>query len=193
MKLYLRHHPERLAALIPAYKHAPLSYTDPAFLSERRTTIEIPFHRTISDLTQENTSFLFDYIIFPKYILRAVTEWSIDHRTIQVDDIIVQEITLPPIRWGLRLVFAVRVLDSITTPTQLGFTYGTLVGHPESGTSHFALELSNRRLFSVIHTFSTPGMWLSQLLAPVLTIPYQQYCTHAALREMQRQFTASNQ
>jgi hypothetical protein len=140
MKLHLRHQPERLAALIPAYKHAPLSYTDPTSISERRTTIEIPVHRTTSDLAQEDTSFLLDYTIFPKYILCAVTEWSLDQRAIQVDDIIVQEITLPPIPWGLHLVFAVRVLDIIITPTQLGFTYGTLVGHPESGTSHFALE-----------------------------------------------------
>jgi uncharacterized protein (UPF0548 family) len=125
--------------------------------------------------------------------VRLTPGTAIDSNVFQVDDIIVQKITLLPIPSGLRLVFAVRVLAIIISPTQLGFTYGTLVGHPESGTSHFALELSNRRLFAVIHTFSAPGMWLSRLLAPVLTIPYQQYCTHAALREMQRQFTTSSQ
>ena len=181
-----------LASFVPTFKTKPLSYADCARLPEHHTRVLIPIVRSIPDLRSCNLEFFFEYDIFPRRILSALGEWQSENRSMRVGDVIVQQVSVPPLPISLKFVFAVRVLDVTQSPTQMSFTYGTLAGHVETGTSEFILVLRDNRLFAEIHTFSRPTHFLNRLVAPVLTRPYQQYCTDYALAHMRDTFLRVN-
>ena len=110
----------------------------------------------------------------------------------QSGDTIVQQACLPPWPLSLKCVFGVRVVETFRSPTRVGFRYGTLVGHAETGESAFFFEQSGSQLEAVIHTNSLPGLWVSRLAGPFFTFPYQRYCAQQALLRMQSGFLAAN-
>jgi uncharacterized protein (UPF0548 family) len=56
------------------------------------------------------------------------------------------------------------------------------------GESTFTIEKSGEsKLFFKIHTFSKPGNFLTKLVGPFFSIPYQSYCTKKALENVKRQ------
>jgi hypothetical protein len=75
----------------------------------------------------------------------------------------------------------------INQPSKKGFSYETLEGHVEKGISTFTIEQLNNELIFKIQTYSTPGNFLTRLLRPVFSVPYQTFCTRKALRHVKRQ------
>ena len=65
--------------------------------------------------------------------------------------------------------------------------YETLEGHVEKGISTFTIEKLEDKLIFKIQTFSAPGNFLTKLLGPVFSVPYQSYCTGNALENVERQ------
>ncbi len=155
-------------------------------LIEKTTTITI---NTTGTLQQLNTNFLFNYHLFPPFIMTAFTQWMFEKRPMRIGDTIVQQAFLPPVKaLSLKMIFGVRINSIIQEPNRIGYSYETLQGHAEKGISTFTLErtANNTMLFS-IHTFSTPGSLLSRLVAPFFSIPYQAYCTRQALLHLKGQ------
>jgi uncharacterized protein (UPF0548 family) len=113
-------------------------------------------------------------------------------RRIHVGDVIVQQAYLPPLLLSLKCIFAVRILAITQSARHVGFQYGTITGHAESGMSEFAFVVRGDELYALIHTFSQPGHILSRIVAPFFTLPYQQYCTNNALAQMKAAFIQSN-
>ena len=136
--------------------------------------------------------FLFDYDIFPPRIIRAVTEWRSEGRTMRAGDIIIQRASLPPFGLGIRAEFAVRVCEIFDDPRRRGFAYETLDGHAERGVSAFYIEDVDGALDFVIHTRSEAGHWLSRLVGPVFTLPFQRWCTRQALEHVRSRFQEEN-
>lgn len=192
MRLALRDQGGALAAHIPAWRDAPLSYGDATRLPRRVTARPIPLAQPPRDLRSYALDFLFDYQVFPPQIMRFAAEWQIEHRTMRAGDVIVQQAALPPATLSVKLIFAVRILDVFQTPKRVGFQYGTLHGHAESGTSTFTLVARDGKLHAVIETFSQPGHWSSRIAAPFFTFLYQQYCTNRALQTMAAHFMQAN-
>jgi hypothetical protein len=192
MRIYLTDQSRRLAALLPQFKAQPISYEDLTLLHEKRTTRRIATLPALTDLRRCDTRFLFDYDIFPPEILTAICEWRLQDRPMQVGDIIVQQAQFPPARFSAKLVFAVRILATVRTAARVGFQYGTLAGHVETGLSDFSLVLQDRELHAQIHTYSEPAQWPARVAAPLLTRPYQQYCTDRALDHMRNAFLLAN-
>jgi uncharacterized protein (UPF0548 family) len=89
-------------------------------------------------------------------------------------DIIVQRAVLPPIGFGLCAEFAVRISAFISETSKLGFAYETLAGHLERGILEFYFEERTGEVFFVIHTYSEPAHWLSQL-GRVFSLLYQRW------------------
>ena len=110
----------------------------------------------------------------------------------QEGDVIVQQAFLPPLPLSLKCVFAVRVLQIFREPTKVGFSYGTLRGHAEKGRSEFFFALQDGVIRATIHTYSAPGNLLTRLIAPLVTLPYQRYCTRLGLQRMREGFLAAN-
>ena len=78
----------------------------------------------------------------------------------------------------------------INQPDRKGFSYETLEGHAEKGISTFTVEQSGNKILFKIQTYSTPGNFFTKLAGPVFSIPYQSFCTGAALRHVKRQLDA---
>jgi uncharacterized protein (UPF0548 family) len=103
-------------------------------------------------------------------------------------DTIVQQVYLPPIQsFSQKIIFGVRISEIIDSDDRKGFSYETLEGHVEKGISIFTIEKLNDKPIFKIQTFSKPGNLLTRLMGPIFSIPYQKYCTKAALKNVKRQ------
>ncbi len=110
------------------------------------------------------------YSIFPPRLVEGIVR-----RRIEIGDTVgVHYLGLPLIR----LFFASRVIDvfdgpapdAIETWWQTGFTYRTLVGHPELGEETFSVEkeLASGRVRVALRSWSRPGTRLAKLFAPLM-------------------------
>jgi uncharacterized protein (UPF0548 family) len=60
-----------------------------------------------------------------------------------------------------------RVVYTVQQENRMGFAYGTLPGHPESGEELFLVELlDDGRVQLTVRAFSRPARWFSRLAAP---------------------------
>lgn len=185
MKIYLRNQAYRWEKHLDFFKTQPVMAFDKTRLTEKITTIALdiaePIHRLHLD-------FLFDYHIFPGHIMRFYTQWKAENRNMQPGDTIVQQAHIPPVPvLSQKIIMAVRISGIIDEEHRKGFSYETVEGHVEKGISTFTVENINGQLQFKIHTFSTPGHWISKLAGPVFSVPYQAYCTRSALKYVKRQ------
>lgn len=62
----------------------------------------------------------------------------------------------------------VRIVEVLREPTAVGFTYGTLPGHPERGEERFLVRLDPDDVVRAqIRAFSRPGRWFTRLAGPI--------------------------
>lgn len=154
-------------------------------LKEKITTIEI---NTSKDIDQLNLDFLFDYHVFPENILTFKTQWADENRKMQIGDTIAQQVYFPPTKmFSQKLIFGVRINEIINEADRVGFSYETLEGHVEKGVSTFMVEQLNNQLIFKIQTYSKPGNFLTKLMGPIFSVPYQSFCTKKALENVKRQ------
>ena len=192
MKLFCSNQQARLALFLQEFRERPFSYTPTTQLREKETSLVVLEQTTLTNLSFCNVDFLFAYNIFPDRIMTFAADWQQQGRTMQEGDVIVQQIFLPPWPLSLKCIFAVRVLQTFRDSVRVGFRYGTLKGHAEMGISEFSFSLHNKTLYATIHTYSSPGILLAQVVAPLFTLPYQQYCTNQALQHLRTAFLESN-
>lgn len=188
MRIYLTNQDQKLAAHLDALKRKPVMGYDRARLKKKTTTIKVD----IADPFEgEGMRVLFGYRIFPEHIMTFLTQWDQERRSMQVGDTITQQVYLPPIQqFSQKIVFGVRISEIIDERERKGFSYETLEGHVERGISTFTLERLEDRVIFKIQTYSTPGNMLTRLVGPIFSVPYQAYCTKAALEHVKKQVEA---
>ena len=185
MKIYLTDQRRNLDRHLGLLKSRPVMGYDRTRLKEKTTTIGLTTDRPVDRL---DLGFLFDYRIFPENIMSFKTEWESENRKMRVGDTIVQQVYLPPIgTFSQKLIFGVRVNGVIDQAGRKGFSYETLEGHVEKGVSTFTIEEHGNGPVFKIQTYSAPGNILTRLLGPVFAVPYQTFCTKAALSNAKRQ------
>ncbi|MGW5386107.1 DUF1990 family protein [Nocardia sp. NPDC003963] len=88
-------------------------------------------------------------------------------------------------RFGLRA--PCRVVYVLREPERIGFAYGTLPGHPESGEELFAVEYDPATdiVYGVITAFSSPAGWYTRLGGP-LAVLAQRVAARAYLAVLRR-------
>ncbi len=70
----------------------------------------------------------------------------------------------------------IRVVYVIEEPNRVGFAYGTLRGHPESGEEAFIVELrDDGSVWFVLRAFSRPSTWFYRLGSPVLRLAQRRF------------------
>ncbi|MFK7970984.1 MAG: DUF1990 family protein [Bacteroidia bacterium] len=154
-------------------------------LTEKSTSIDIHTAKNIDEL---DLGFLFDYRIFPDNILTFKSQWKDEGRAMKAGDTIAQQVYIPPTKtFSQKIVFGVRVCEIIDKANKKGFSYETLEGHVEKGISTFTVEQFENKIIFKVHTFSRPGNILTALLGPIFSIPYQTFCTKAALNNVKEQ------
>jgi len=106
------------------------------------------------------------YSIFPPALVEAIVR-----RPIELGDVVGIHYRGYPL---IRLFFAARVVEVFDGASdgwwRTGFTYRTLVGHPELGEETFSSEkdLESGRVRVVLRSWSRPGTWLAKLASPVV-------------------------
>ncbi|MFG2875539.1 DUF1990 family protein [Streptomyces sp. NPDC048337] len=73
----------------------------------------------------------------------------------------------------LRITAPCRIIWTAYEPTRVGFAYGTLTGHPESGEESFLVDLDpDGTVWFTVTAFSRPASWYTRLAGPV--VPFLQ-------------------
>lgn len=128
------------------------------------------------------TDALFRYSIFPPTRMRSKIVSS--NGLIERGATIVQQIRIGPLAFEA----AVRVTGLIEQDEEgervIGFEYTTLPGHPEQGIARFTVRQHRPhvgRVSFAIESWSTPGHWLTALVAP-FTLWMQRRSTQQALQ-----------
>jgi hypothetical protein len=186
MKIYLSDQTKYFKTHLESLKRQDIIKYEKSQLREKNTFINI---NTTNDIKQFDTSFFWDYNIFPNNIMSFMTEWTEQNRQMQIGDTIVQQAFIPPIRqFSQKIIFGVRINNIINEENRIGFSYETLTGHVEMGESTFTIEKTNddKTIFK-IHTFSKPGNLLTKLVGPLFSVPYQTFCTKRGLENVKRQ------
>lgn len=192
MRMSFRNQERRLAVYLPELKSAQLSYESLTGLPEKTIRSRIPVSGPPCDLEGCDLDFLFHYDVFPPAILKFFGEWQLDDRAMRVGDVIVQQVQIPPVGVGIKLIFGSRVLSIHRSLSSAGFSYGTLAGHPETGSNEFSFSVEEGSLFAAVRTVAAPGLFLSRLLSPVFTKPYVAFCNARALQRMKDNFLRCN-
>jgi uncharacterized protein DUF1990 len=186
MKIYLTDQAKSFPKHLEFLKRQDVIVYDISKLSEKTSSINIDTDKNLTDL---DVGFFFNYNIFPGNIMTFLTQWKFEKRKMKIGDTIVQQAFIPPSRYfSQKIIFGVRINKIINESTKLGFSYETLEGHVEMGISTFTIEKpdSGGMIFK-IHTFSKPGNLLTQLVAPIFSVPYQTFCTAQGLKNVKRQ------
>lgn len=185
MKLYLSDQTKKFSQHLEFLKRQKVKPYDRDKLTEKITTISLDTTKYLHELP---ANILFDYKIFPNNIMSYMTQWTFEKRQIQIGDTIVQQAYIPPFRHlSQKIIFGVRINNIINEPRRIGFSYETLEGHVEKGISIFTIETANPKTIFKIHTFSQPGTLLTKLIGPILSVPYQTFCTRQGLLNVKRQ------
>src|SRR5690606_13755997 len=124
----------------------------------------------------------------------ALCQWKSEKRSMCVGDNIVQQAYLPPFRYfSQKIIMGVRINNIINESNRLGFSYETLEGHIEQGSSTFTIEdPQDGEIIFKIHTFSKPRHILAKLVNPIFSTPYQAFCTKQALKKTKKQLECIN-
>jgi hypothetical protein len=158
---------------------------DRSTLTEKISSVSI---NTNKELSQLKIDFFFNYEIFPGNIMSSLTQWIYENRTMREGDTILQQAFIPPVKsFSQKILFAVRINEIINEENRIGYSYETVEGHVEKGISIFTLEKNSSDILFKIHTFSSPGNLLTRMLGPVVSIPYQAYCTRKCLEHVKVQ------
>ncbi len=184
MKIYLKNQAHQFDKHLELLINKKVQHYDKNKLLEKTTSIVIETRKSLEEL---DFSFFFNYHIFPASILVAKTQWETEKRNIEAGDTIVQQAFLPLKSFNLKVIFGVRVSEVINENNLKRFSYETLEGHVEQGISSFSISADKGAIQFSIHTYSQPGNWLARLLGPIITLPYQAYCTRQALVHVKKQ------
>jgi len=183
MKLFLFDQTGKLGKHLEALKSQPIIPYDKSSLPEKTSSIQMTTDKSLQALQSQ---ILANYKIFPSHIMTYLTQWYHESREMRAGDTIVQQVYLPPVQsFSQKLIFGVRIFEIINESDRVGFSYETIEGHVERGISTFTLEKTtpNRIIFK-IRTFSQPEILLSRVMGPVFAVPYQEYCTRQALKNV---------
>lgn len=182
MKIYLTDQKSKFKQHLDFLKTKEVMTYDKTRLTQKVTVIDLSTTKKIGQL---NLDFLFDYQIFPDNIMTSKTQWADENRKMKVGDTVVQQVFIPPNKTlSQKIIFGVRINEVIDQADKKGFSYETLEGHVEKGVSTFSVEQRDNNMIFKILTFSAPGNSLTKLLGPVFSVPYQTFCTKAALKNV---------
>ncbi len=189
MRLYLSDQTKKFPQHLEFLQRQKVKLYDKEKLTEKTSIIPLDTTKKLHELPVD---ILFDYKIFPDNIMSYFTQWTFENRQIHIGDTIVQQVYIPPFRHlSQKIIFGVRINNIINEPGKIGFSYETLEGHIEKGISIFTIETADQKTVFKIHTFSQPGTLLTKLIGPVLSVPYQTFCTRQGLLNVKRQLENS--
>lgn len=134
---------------------------------ERIVAYEAPGPPQPDGLARRLADAILRFDVFPRSMLTGVLR----RQPVEPGDTVALRYRFLP---GLDLFFAARVIECFdaTTDTcwRCGFTYRTLLGHPECGEETFVVEkdLASGAIKVALRSWSRPGSWLAWLMYPIV-------------------------
>ena len=189
MKFYVTDQSFQFEKLLEELKSLAVMTFEKKNLVEKISSVKIDSRKKIDEL---DLAFFFDYQIFPKTIMKYQTQWELEKRSMRVGDTVLQQVNILPFTFFPKIIFGARITSIIAERGRKGFSYTTLEGHAEKGESIFVMEQTDEGIQFRIRTFSVPGNWLTRILAPIFSVPYQSYCTRKATKNVRQQMKGSN-
>ena len=189
MKIYLTDQSKRLKKHLDDLRVCKIMEYNLNVLTSKVSTTDL----NVNSFQSVNLQMLFDYKIFPENIMSSLTQWNLEDREMRVGDTIVQQVYIPPIKTvSQKIIFGVRIKEIFDEEFRKGYSYETLEGHVEKGISTFTIEKLDNDFIFKIETFSSPGNFLTKILGPIFSIPYQSFCTKAALDHVRTNIRTSH-
>lgn len=178
MKIFSTDQKYNLPKYIECFKSCEtIKYTKDTLKHKTRTAIILQ-HSSFTTLSLHD---FFNYKIFPPNILQAYPQWVHENREMKVNDVIIQQIQVPPfISFSQKIIMGVRIKEIFHSNTCQGFAYETLEGHVEKGISIFKIESNSNVLTFTIETYSASSNFVLSIFQPLASL-YQDYCTKKAL------------
>lgn len=90
------------------------------------------------------------------------------------------------LRTHLGLPVPCRVVWVLNEPDRVGFAYGTLEGHPESGEESFVITRGPEGVHATVRAYSRPATWYTHLAGP-FTRKAQQFAARRYIAALRRQ------
>jgi uncharacterized protein (UPF0548 family) len=155
---------------------------------EREVGVEGPWAPEPGGVHRRAAEAILRYDIFPPRLVRP----ALRREPVRVGDTVGIRYHLAP---GIELFFAARVVscfdEEVGGVWRTGFTYRTLVGHPEYGEETFSAEkdLATGRVIVALRSWSRPGTVLARMFAPWVR-RQQVRASHAALAHLARRAEA---
>ncbi len=149
---------------------------------EREVAVEAPGPPEPSGPHRRVAAAIFAYRIFPPRLVAGVLR----REPLGAGDTVGIRFHLAP---GLDLFFAARViacLDGLEGGTwKTGFTYRTLLGHPELGEETFSVEkqVATGKISVALRSWSRPGTLLAMISSPLVRA-FQVRASRAAVEEL---------
>lgn len=108
---------------------------------------------------------------FDEAVERLMT-WGVHERAglrvrASADRVALDEVVEMRIPWLPGVRIPCRVVRLIETPDEVGFAYGTLPDHPESGEESFVVSRAGSRVEFTITAFSHPATWPARVATPL--------------------------
>src|SRR5258708_5926113 len=120
MKIYLTDQSKNFKIHLDNLKCQDIIKYDINQLRETPTSIAI---NSKKDLNEFDTTFFWNYNIFPPNIMTFLTEWHYQNRKMQIGDTIVQQAFIPPVKnFSQKIIFGVRINKIINEPQRIGFS-----------------------------------------------------------------------
>lgn len=83
----------------------------------------------------------------------------------------------------LRISAPCEVIWTAYEPRRVGFAYGTLTGHPESGEESFIVDMdTDGAVWFTVTAFSRPSSWYTRLAGPVVPLLQRAYARRLGRR-----------
>lgn len=163
------------AAEVVRLRAAPFSYPDVGGTADLDSAPAR--HRVLRRTTEVGSSFDEAVARLMSWRVHEAAGLRVRASSPQVAEGEVVEMQIP---WLPGLRIPCRVVTVVEAPDRVGFAYGTLPGHPESGEEAFTVARSAGRTTFSITAFSRPATRLARLGGPV-TVLGQEYFTRRYL------------
>jgi len=86
---------------------------------------------------------------------------------------------------GIGMPVPCRVVWTVDEPNRIGFGYGTLQGHPESGEESFVVSREDDEIWFTVLAYSRPAAWYTRLGGSIGRLG-QQFFAHRYAAALQR-------
>lgn len=128
---------------------------------------------------------LINFDFLPSQLVQFTAQWNVESRLPQIGDVVFQRTHLFRLgRPWVDVLSATHIGEVVDEAKRFTLSYITTKGHPECGTASYQVIQENDAVYFRMNAISTPGLWATHLVKPIITRPLQIRITKGILDGM---------